>query len=258
MVRIKKEWLLFFFLLAGCNNNSVSPEAALYKGVCLTFDDTYVDQWYNISQLFLENEIQATFFVTKINSLPQSNLSKLEELHKAGFEIGSHGYNHLNANDYLQNHTLDEYYENEILPSIKGLESLNIPVKSFSYPYGMNNDSLDTFLLQYFDVLRDITDEQRKPLDKEVDKIEEIYFTKGDKPVISSLGIDNNFKIDLENLKKALERADRNNEVLILYAHCPVDSDPIAYQITDEYLSELIKLIKEAGLKTYTCSDLVK
>ncbi|MBN1301607.1 MAG: hypothetical protein JW995_10370 [Melioribacteraceae bacterium] len=136
------------------------------------------------------------------------------------------------------------------------MDKINLHPGSFSYPYGMNNDSLDNYLLGYFKILRDITDEQRKQTTREIEDIDEIFCKKGESKVVSSLGIDVIFNIDEKSLRHALQRAKLNKEILCLYAHCPVVSDATGYQIETGYIYNLISLINEYGLNTYTFSEL--
>jgi hypothetical protein len=261
-VTIKKLFTFIFvsltlILIISCKESIVENPNEENGGVCLTFDDVYVNEWYGLSELLKNNDIKATFFVTMINTLSSSKLNKLQRLDSLGFEIGCHGINHLNAVEFLETHTLQEYYYTEVLPSLKIMNRINLFPKSYSYPYGMNNDSLDTFMLGHFDVLRDVTDEQRQPLNKEVDEINEIYCKKGESFVVSGLGIDINFKIDESKLRSTLLRASENKEVVTFYAHCPVESNASSYQIEIEYLENLISLIKEYDLKTFIISELI-
>ena len=250
--------LLLFVLLISCNEHIVDNLEDYKGGVCLTFDDAYVDQWYKLSNSLIENNIKATFFVTMINTLASSKLEKLQTLDSLGFEIGCHGYKHIDAVKYLESHTLNDYFYNEVLPALNIMDKSDLHPKSYSYPYGMNNDSLDNYLLNYFEILRDVTDEQRKPLEKEVEKIDEIFCKKGESKIVSSLGIDINFNINESKLRNALQRAKENKEILCVYAHCPVDSNAISYQIEIGYIKNFISLIKEYELNTYTFSELAK
>ncbi len=257
---MSKAFIGFFLLLliASCSDDLVKPIETEKGGVCITFDDTFVDEWFEISNLLKENDINATFYVTKIHTLEPDELAELQTLYAEGFEVGSHGYNHINAVEYLEDHTLTEYYKNEIEPSIKFLKVIGIQPKSFSYPYGMNSDSLDTYLLKYFSALRDVTDEQRYARTKNADEVDEIFYRKGESKIFSSLGIDKNFKIEKDELRNALKRAGDNNEIIVLYAHCPVDSDAQNYQIETGYLKNLISMIHEFKLNTYTVSEIAQ
>lgn len=250
--------VVLFLLLTSCNENVIDNKEEDKGGVCLTFDDTYVDEWFKLSNTLIVNNIKATFFVTMINTLSETELKKLQTLDSLGFEIGCHGYKHIDAVKYLESHTLQEYFDFEIMPALKIMDQINLHPKSFSYPYGMNNDSLDLYLLNYFEILRDVTDEQREPLEKEIQNIDEIFCKKGNSKIVSSLGIDINFHIDETQLRMALQRAKKNKEILCVYAHCPVDAKAKDYQIEKEYINNLIILIKELELNTYTLSELAK
>ncbi|MBL7067593.1 MAG: polysaccharide deacetylase family protein [Candidatus Marinimicrobia bacterium] len=255
---IKRIFLLFILLIAlnNCDsllNNDISEPKG---GVCLTFDDVYVNEWYKLSNLLKLSDFNATFFISKIHSLSSSEIHNLRKLDSLGFEIGCHGWNHINAVDYLTHYSLAEYYNVEILPALNFMNKNNLSPTSFTYPRGMHNDSLDQYLLQKFQVLRCVTLEQVKPLTVNVEDISEIFIKKNKSQIVAGLGIDKQFKISEDMLYNALERASENDEILILYAHCPVDSNAQHYQINKSYIENLILKCEELNLKSYRISEI--
>ncbi len=225
-------------------------------GICLTFDDTYATQWYKTCLFLKQNNIKATFFVSYIHTLSHEEIKNLQKIDSLGFEIGCHGWNHINSVDYLKNHSLNEYYEAEILPAISFMEDINLKPDAFAYPGGVHNDTLDQFLLQYFDILRGVTLEQVRALTKNVEEIDEIFIKRKKQNVVDGLGIDVQYQISEEMLNGALNRASEEKEILVLYAHCPVDSNAQHYQINKSYLENLILKCKELDLKSYLTSEI--
>lgn len=234
-------------------DNSLEPKA----GFCLTFDDDYIEDWYSINDMLLLNNVKATFFVSEIYNLSSDQIELLTELKTSGHEIGSHGWNHTNAVEYLNNHTLEEYYRYEIQPAIEYMEGIGLKPESFAYPFGRSSDSLDKFLFQYFNILRHVTVEQLQLSSKEVDEIDEIYYKFNGTRYAAGLGIDVNYKISQKMLKKVLIRAKTNDEVVVLFSHRPVDSSPQPYETNKTYLDSLLKLANELNLKSYRFSELL-
>jgi len=255
---IKRIFLLLILLIALNNCDSLLNNDMLEAkgGVCLTFDDVYVNEWYKLSDFLRLNDFKATFFISKIYSLSSSEIHNLRKLGSLGFEIGCHGWNHIDAADYLTHHSLSEYYNVEILPALNFMNENNPSPTSFAHPGGMHNDSLDQYLLQKFQILRCVTIEQVKPLTKNVEEINEIFIKKNKSQIVAGLGIDKQFKISEDMLYNALERAGENGETIILYAHCPVDSNAQHYQINKSYIENLILKCEELNLKSYRMSEI--
>ena len=65
--------LIFFNCSDVVNDYSTLPRA----GFCLTFDDDYIEDWYRNSNLFLTNNINATFFISDLDSLSQYEINLL-------------------------------------------------------------------------------------------------------------------------------------------------------------------------------------
>lgn len=119
------------------------------KTVIITFDDGYLNNFEGAFLPLLERHMKATWFVVtnligqKADWLkaPDSetvmlDISQLKEMAKAGMEIGSHTLTHTDLNQLDSDNK-----QKEIFDSKKHLEYLiNLPVKSFAYPYGHYDD----------------------------------------------------------------------------------------------------------------------
>lgn len=250
---------LLLLLLFGCNDTPTPPIDLVKKaGFCLTFDDTYIKNWNNILPLLDSNDVKATFFITQIYKISKEEIDLLKTFQDKGHEIGCHGWQHIDALKYLENHTLQNYFNIEIKPALDFMNNINLYPTSFSYPNGYNCDSLNSCLLNTFNVIRDITDEQRRPLEKNIKDIDEICFCFDKQRVISSLGIDKNFNISLDMIEEGLKRAANKNEVIVFYSHNPVKTATASYQIEYQYLRELFSLTKKYNLKSYTFSEMIE
>jgi len=249
--------LAVLFSLIDCAEVSTDFNIESKAGYCITFDDDYVDEWYSINNILLANDVAATFFVSEIDSLSSNQINLLKELKASGHEIGSHGLRHTNAVEFIKSHTLDEYYNYEIKPAIHIMDSLGMKPTSFAYPFGRSSDTLDQFLLNYFNILRHVTIEQLQPSTKEIDQIDEIYYRFKRERFVDGLGIDVNYDIRLEELRKVFLRAKNENAVVVLFSHRPVDFSPQPYETGKAYLDSLFKLANELDLRSYKFSELL-
>ncbi len=258
--------ILFVILLSSCNNNSKNNSDyklvfnnTLKPGFVLTFDDAYVDDWFKIKDLLKKYNVKATFFISGFSNLDAEEISKLKILQKNGHEIGSHSVSHLNAVNFIANKNINKYLDTDILPELKVMRKHGFHVTSFSYPYGANSKSIDASLLKYFSQLRDVSESQRhfySMFFKSVNELDEIYFGHNSSRVVSALGIDNNFNITIDEIKKGFERAKKNNEIIIFYAHRPVKKIRSAYQISYIYLESIFKAADKIGLTSYRFNNL--
>ncbi len=240
-----------------CDNSVIEmPVPNRVPGYCLTFDDHYITQWGSIKSLLDSNNVHATFFITNPSELSIEEIKILDELQKSGNEIGCHSLRHLNAIEYLKNHSVQEYIDAEIMPALKIFSNYGIYPTSFAFPQGLTADSLNAVMLTHFKILRTVAEQQRYGFVDKVDTIESIFYKFAGERVIAGLGIDKNFNISIEQIRGAFNRTMNKNEIVIFYAHCPVEKVTAAYQTEKNYLRELIKAAKSLGLKSYKLSDL--
>ncbi len=241
---------ILILLLAGCLSNQNSSRNQDKGGIVFTFDDQYIDEWYNFRDKFNEYNIKATFFINRPQNLTDDQIQKLKQLANDGHEIGCHGLNHRNALDFKD--SINQYYAMDIKPAIEILDSLGFTISSFAYPYGSSTEKIDSLLLQHVPYLRKATWNIQ---DTTIDFYNEIFANSNSYAVINSMGIDSNYRITFDNLKKGMQRAKRNNEVLILHNHC-IDTIKDDYVVTPAYLEHVFQLSNQYGLKSLCISDL--
>ncbi len=230
-------------------------------GFVITFDDAYIKDWSAVEPLLDSFKVKATFFIEGANGLTDEQLKLLQILKEEGHEIGVHTERHVNVPEYIDEYGADEFMRLEINSSIERLNKFGITPKSFSYPFGKNNIFTDSLLLKKFTLLRDVTEAQRHWYGKyltEPKDLDEIYFT-GSANVISALGIDVKFEVTKLQLHDALERAKKENSIIVFYAHRPVkeEAKPGSYQISYNYLRYLFSTAEMFGLKSYLFSELI-
>jgi hypothetical protein len=109
---LKSILLCTFFLVLSCNDKQVVKP---YKaGVVLSFDDTYVKEWFETDKILNKYSWRATFCVCKINTLRHSEIKKLLNLQKEGHEIAGHGLHHYHAERFVKKYGIKDYLNQEI------------------------------------------------------------------------------------------------------------------------------------------------
>jgi hypothetical protein len=121
-------------------------------GWAFTVDDNDVDLWYAWRERLRQHHVKATFFVTGYDKLTDPQKQELRDLAHDGHDIEAHGKAHENAIDYMKAHDLDTYLRDEVLPSKTALAEF-API-AFAYPYGAHTTTLDTAMLNHFQLLR--------------------------------------------------------------------------------------------------------
>ena len=174
------------------------------SGVVLTFDDDYVDEWYEVNSLLQPYDWKATFFVTKFKELSESKIQKLKDLKKQGHEIGAHGLNHLNAPKTISENGTKAYLNEEIIPMLDLMRDNNLSPTSFAYPYGARDQTTDNLLLNDFQIIRGTTYNTIDPA------YQDCYFNNN--RLVFGLGIDNNYShFSIRYFLSLLEYAKKNN-----------------------------------------------
>ena len=245
----------FYLLLIGCafiscNNNNASK----YPGICLSFDDRSVDEWFQLRELFNKNSVKVTFFITQPDSLNSAEVNKLKQLEQDGHEIGFHGNMHISPRQYIKEYSYADYMDNEINKGMRTMDSLGFNCVSFAYPYGAEYWFTDFLLLKKFDLLRDISSLKGE---KDLTKMDGIYYSFNGDRTLSAIGIDVISGVNESMINKALQRAVNNKEVLLLYGHRPTDSkEAKGYSTKIELLNHIIRKAKENNMKFYTMKEL--
>ncbi|NLE64090.1 MAG: polysaccharide deacetylase family protein [Bacteroidales bacterium] len=234
----------FIILLFACK------QAPKKGGIIFSFDDNYINEWFEFKKVFNKYQIKATFFIAHSYLLDSGDIQKLKILEKEGHEIGCHGYRHLNCMDYVD--SIDKYVENEIIPAVYLLEKYGFQLHSFAYPFGPSTDLIDSALLTHFDYIRKATYNIN---DTTIDTYDDIFVSDNKTRISNAMGIDYNYNISFENLETALERAANNNEILILYAH-KIDDSKKDYSIEPAYLEKVFQLCNKYGLQSIRMKDI--
>ncbi|PAM94691.1 polysaccharide deacetylase [Flavobacterium sp. IR1] len=242
--------LLAVLTLLSCETKKEKPQPKPYKaGVILSFDDAYVDEWYEADQALKKYSWKATFNVCRIDSIGAPQLKKLHEMEQYGHEIAGHGYHHYNAVKFVEQNGIDQYLEQEIDPMIVSLKKKNFKTTSFAYPYGERSDELDKALSSKFKIIRG------RAFGGEAPEKQDSYFNNS--KIVFAFDIDNShIHFSIPYLLELLDYAKKNNKILILCSHKPVKEVTENYQTKIETLEFICKYMKLNDLKFYKLSDL--
>jgi len=238
--------------LISCESKKVKPKhfpKPFQAGVVISFDDAYVDEWFDADEALKKYGWRATFCVCRIDSVGKPQLEKLQQLQTEGHEIAGHGYHHYNAVKFVNQYGIDQYMKQEIEPMLVSMKQKGFHVMSFAYPYGERSAALDSVVSKKFKVVRG------RDFCSDVPEKEGSYF-RGSK-FMYAFDIDNNhIHFSIPYVLELLDYAKKKNKILILCSHKPVKNVTANYQTKMETLAFICKYIKHNGMKFYRLSDL--
>lgn len=247
---MKSLFIYFFigivFTLVSCKND-ISKQ----PGICLSFDDNYLEQWVEILPILEKYDAKTTFFLTGVGSLNDQEKIWLKQIRDAGHEIGAHGEYHLSMNTHIKENGLRNYWRKEIKEHLRSFENIGIQPQVFAYPFGEKNHYIDFFLLNQFKATRNVASKK-----EQIEDIEEIYHRPNTRQKrFYSLGIDNKEHITHAQLENALTKAKNKGEIIFLHAHNIGDQE--GYEISIANLTRLLILTQDLKLNFYSYSDLI-
>jgi peptidoglycan/xylan/chitin deacetylase (PgdA/CDA1 family) len=127
-----------------------TPRPAL----ALSFDDAEIDAWYQVRELFAASNAHVTFFVAGYSTWTDGQKARLAELKAMGHDVQAHSVYHLNAVDFVAEHGIDYYLQEEVLPSITALEQAGYPITTFAFPFGATTDEINDAVLEHVPQVR--------------------------------------------------------------------------------------------------------
>jgi len=126
-------------------------------GVALSFDDTSVEAWFALREMFQWYDARITFFVSRYRGLGPVQRAQLKTLASDGHDIEPHSVQHMRAPEYVENHGLNAYVHDEVDPSIAILRDEGYEIHAFAYPFGARTGEIDGAIAKRVPVLRAIT-----------------------------------------------------------------------------------------------------
>jgi len=134
--------------------DELRPDGPGGPGVAFAFDDDHVDEWYALRDTFAAHNARITFFVTRWYQLPPDALAKLAELAGDGHDLEPHSHDHVDATEFVHEHSLDDYLQEQVLPSIQIMIDAGYHPTTFAFPFGSTIPAISDALLQYVDRVR--------------------------------------------------------------------------------------------------------
>ena len=224
------------------------------KGICLTFDDNYILEWFNALECLNMYKAKATFFVSHFDKLAESEIDMLREIEDCGHEIGYHTISHFKPTDFIARYSVEEYIEREILPGMELMFSVGFKPRSFAFPYNDSTDELQTKLLERFDILRLRADVLSDAL-YEKNHNNKILRARSIDLHINSTNPEVKFRI-LDDITDEFRIASKENKIIATYAHGISNRIVPHHYISLWGLEYLLHCACEIGLNFYTALDL--
>jgi PKD repeat protein len=219
-----------------------------HAGIALTFDDNYIVQWYAIRPMLQQYNAHATFFVSNFGSLDEDQIEMLRTLQADGHEIGFHGLYHTEARTYLQNHTVQQYLDYDIIPGLNQMRAAGFDPVDFAYPGGSDTPAATQALEGYFGHVRDTY----------YGWDETIYYSHdSNQAFIAGIGIDDRtYGNSINDIYNGISRTQEDNTVLITYGHEPVRNVTGDYQTSYDRLDKILKYASDNNVQFYTIREL--
>ena len=227
------------------------PPGPSDAGIAITFDDYAVDKWYGIRDLLNQYDAHVTFFVSDFYDLTDSEINKLRVLQQDGHEIAFHGYAHVEADHYLQSHTIQQYLDAEIIPGIELMNNKGFYPVDFAYPGGAGTETVTEVLGDYFVHVRSTA------YGSPVKNINSVFYQYGSHTShIYGIGLDESYGHSMDEIYDGIEKAKNEDKILIFYAHVPVTSNPGSSEISIDRIEKTLINASENNLKFYTISEI--
>ena len=214
-ILIRSVFGLLAGLLTGCVHK---PEAFQPKhgAVCFTFDDAKYGEWIPQLPLFKRYHATATFFYS--GKITKEAAESMLILRKNGHSVGLHALNHRDCVDI----DMQTYFDTQIKPQLEAAEKYGVKgIRYFAYPNNRHSPESDRFLSRYFARFR-VGAKVGKPkgfwiADQEIAYIplEKIPQTKS----LGGCGIGEYYLSTKENLDAALEKAAKENKLIVFFSH---------------------------------------
>ena len=237
---------LLTILLFNCCKKLDTNGRVSEPGICLTFDDDYVEEWVSMLPMLDSFKVKATFYISYYNRYTPERKRLLKLLQRHGHEIAFHTTNHYNLNTLLKNTSMEKLVKTEIFSGMDRMHADGFHPETFAYPYGQHNPALDAELLKYFKSVRALngTYNMAKSLAKTIDN-----------RVLYGLGIDDSSKRPINDILQLITNAKSDKACLVLVAH-HVEYNGGKMQVSFHSLRRIIKQSIKEGLHFYTVAQI--
>ncbi|MCW8821885.1 MAG: DUF5011 domain-containing protein, partial [Sulfurovum sp.] len=238
-----------------------SSAEELSGGICLSFDDAYIESWHAARGLFDQYNAKVSFNITW-EWVASQDFSRLLDLKNDGHEIASHSLSHLDIDGvitgggYGDASEVERYIHEEIDPAIELMAAAGLPPVTFAFPYNADNPPYTAALLEKFSFARgDAWVEDGS----DITTIDAGYYTCSDHDNNRSHVNGFTGSTSIENLNAAMDHAAATNSVVLIYDHKILDNNSSeSYGIKRAKLEAILSKAQEIGLKFYTTIELGK
>jgi peptidoglycan/xylan/chitin deacetylase (PgdA/CDA1 family) len=238
--------------------HSVDAPPLTEGGVVVSFDDRNFDDWVKAIPLFDQYGVKATFFIS--GKIDATAIAAIRKLQSHGHCIGSHSVNHLRAVDYCEQHSTDEFLENEILPQLMAFREAGVTPTSFAYPMSDNNGATDKALRSEF---RHIRTGRNLGKSERLNEVEQFFvpvtdIADGKHFCLYAKGIDHAPERPdrtFAQIDAAMARAAQRKEIIVFYAH-RISGAGTSNFIRPAALARIFARANELQLKFYTFDEL--
>ena len=236
------------FFLYACSGKDADNNKVPGNGkIALTFDDAFVENWGSITSEIANRGATATFFVSyygndhkAINTRNSEMQNILHNIEQMGFEIAAHSFGHARANEYIAEHGIQKWFNNEVKASTCLMIKDGFSIYSFAYPHSNSNSSLsDNKLLRYFGAVRTYNGAS-------LDHSSGVYDDKS--RVVMGAGIDEAV-LNMTELKGIIDNVAINDSTLVLTAHDISELNENSLYIKPSTLFEIIDYGTSKGIE---------
>lgn len=133
-------------------------------GYSISYDDADVAAWASSQDILAAHGARVTLFVTRFHAFGADERALLRTLADAGHDVEAHAVEHQRAPDYVEEHGLRAYMDDEALPSIERLRDEGYDPVAYAYPFGSRTPELDSALLEHVTLLRSVSFSTGVPL----------------------------------------------------------------------------------------------
>ena len=221
-------------------------------GIALSWDDSgHIESCYQFLPIFQKYNATCTINVNKLKT--HTEIDELGVLHSTGWEIASHGYNHLNSAQFISNSTPLEWLNQEIFPNIIEVSRYNCPVRTLAYPYSSRNAATDAILTPYFRTLRTVVP---RIVNGNVNETTLAYYKWDNAQLLYGIEIDDSSSANLPSIEYGIDKAIKTGTVLVLYGHLITTNVTGQYETSTSRLDSILNYTSRNGGVFYHMGDL--
>jgi peptidoglycan/xylan/chitin deacetylase (PgdA/CDA1 family) len=215
-------------------------------GIALTFDDTYIDEWYQQMPLLDSFNARVTFYISSYHRISEEQKAELHTLQSHGNEIAFHSTHHKDFVKYSDEHGLQSLFNDEVDADMKLMHADGFFPVTFAYPYGSHNEVIDHFLLQQFKSVRALngTDDYAKSLTE-----------NSNNHILYGFDIDLSSHHTLSLILDLIHSAEQGKNCLVLVGH-HINRKDLQMEVPLERLRAILKTAADAHMKFYTASEI--